>query len=64
MAPTVTMFALGSQLLYFLNDLENNVLEMFWKHNLKAIHFLLFDFYFQNGENIQDGVFQILCVFL
>jgi hypothetical protein len=45
MAPTTTIFAVGPQLLYFSTDLENKTC------------FGSTIIYFQNDENIQDGVF-------
>jgi hypothetical protein len=63
MAPTTTIFVFGPQLLYFSTDFQTKT--CFGSIILKAIHFhLLDDFYFQNGRNIQDGVFQIFYDFL
>jgi hypothetical protein len=43
----------------------NSNQNMFWKHNfINYAFYLLDDFNFQNGGNIQDGVFQIFYDFL
>jgi hypothetical protein len=45
----------------FFNRFENQY--MFWKHNFNSYFHLFDDFYFHNGENIHDGVFQIFYAF-
>jgi hypothetical protein len=63
MVPTTTILVFGPQLLYFSTDFQTKT--CFGSIILKAIHFhLLDDFNFQNGRNIQDGVFQIFYDFL
>jgi hypothetical protein len=63
MALTTTIFVFGPQLLYFSTDFQTKT--CFGSIILKTIHFhLLGDFYFQNGRNIQDGVFQFFYDFL
>jgi hypothetical protein len=59
MAPTTTMFAFGPQLQPIFKT--KYVLEAkFYKLSI----FTFDDFYFQNGGNIKDGVFQIFNAFL
>jgi hypothetical protein len=63
MAPTTSIFVFVPQLLCFSTDFQTKT--CFRSIILKAIYFhLLDDFYFHNGRNIQDGVFQIFYDFI